>query len=76
MSIRVGKTKYESQSYQNRLPGKIETLDLRIVLFGPIEIRRKADELLIDFHAANTRTATQGWIENLDVNHLKSLLFK
>ena len=41
------------------LLGQVEALDLRAILFRPIGIGRKADQLLIDVHAADAGAATR-----------------
>jgi hypothetical protein len=51
------------------LLGKVETLDLSSVSPGPIDIGRKADQLLIDVHAAYAGAATQGGVKYLNTGH-------
>jgi hypothetical protein len=54
------------------LLGKIEALDLRALLFRPIHVSGKVDQLLIDINAAYAGAAAQCGIEYLDDFHFGS----
>jgi hypothetical protein len=48
------------------LLGKVEAFNLCPLLLCPIDVGRKANQLLVDINATNASAAAQGGIENLN----------
>jgi hypothetical protein len=74
-------TRSPKETFYDRIFGKslrllreVKSLNLASLAFQPIYIGGKSDFFLVNVHTTNARTATKGWIINLNLGH-DGLLF-